>query len=94
MLAVDFSSVLCKMVSMRSEGRSTPSFRSVPSVAFETFPMFARMTVSLPLARKKDRRAIILSTLLSFRRSMAMMSLALCPEVVSQAPQHLRSSET
>ena len=52
------------MVYMRSEGRSTPSFRSVPSVAFETFPVFARMAVSLPLARKKDRRAILLSTLL------------------------------
>ena len=43
---------------------------------------------------KENRRARPVSTPLSFGRSIRVMSLALCPRVVSRAPQHFRFSVT
>ena len=74
--------------------RSAPSLRSFPSVALETVPMLVWLMMALSRPLKEDRWALPLSTPLSSRRSMAVMSLALCPQVVSQAPQRFRSSKT
>ena len=49
---------------------STPSLRSFPSVAFETVPMFVRLTMALSRPFKEDCVALPLSTPLSFRPSM------------------------
>ena len=73
--------------------RSTPSFRSSPNIAFETVPMFTWLTMTLSRPFKED-----LSSASSFRASLlqtidGVMSLALCPQVVSRASQHFRSSE-
>ena len=68
--------------------RSTPSLGSFPSVAFETVPMFVRLTMALSRPFKEDRLALPLSTPL-LRAIDGVMSLALCPLVVSQSPQHL-----
>ena len=43
---------------------------------------------------KQHRRALPLSTHPSSRQSMACCPCPLCPQLVSQTPQHLRSSET
>jgi len=67
-------------------------YGSFPNAAFKTAPMFVWLTMALSRPLKKDRLALPLSTPLSSGRSM-MWCLALCPQVVSQAPQHFRSSE-
>ena len=54
-------------------------------------PMFVLLTMALSRPFKEDHQALLLFTPLASRRSM--MSLALRPQVLSQAPQHLRSSE-
>ena len=85
--------------------RSTPSVRSFPSVAFKncdvdltddgslSLSFSLTHTLSLPLPFKKDPRALPLSAPLSSRRSMVIItSIALCPQVVSQAPQHFRNA--
>ena len=73
---------------------STPSLKSFPKVASETVPMFIWLTMTFSRPFKKDRLALPLSAPLSTRWSMVwLMSLALCPQVVSQASQHFRSSE-
>ena len=73
--------------------RKAPSLRSFPNVAFETVPMFVWVTMAL--SRPFKGRS---SSAFSFHASLlqaidGVMSLALCPRVVSQAPQHFRSSE-
>ena len=72
--------------------RSTPSLSSFPKVAFQTVPVFARLTIALSRPFKEDRLALPLSTPL-LQAIRGVVSLALCPQVVSQAPQHFRSSE-
>ena len=69
--------------------RPTPSIRSFPNVLFETVPMFVWLTMALSRPFKEDRLALPISTLLSSRRSMVWCP---CPQVVSQIPQHFRSS--
>ena len=86
------------MVAMRLEKahmRSTPSLRSFPNVVFETVPVFVWLMMTLSRPFKEDRVALPLSTSLSSRRSVMWCPwlLALCPQVMSQAPQHFRSSE-
>ena len=77
---------------------STLSLRSFPSVALETVPMFVWLTfpmfVWLPLSSFQGR----LLSVSSFHASRlqvidGVMSLALCLLVVSQTPQHFRSSQ-
>ena len=72
----------------------TQSLRSFPSVAFKTVPLFVWLTMAVSRLFKEHRLAFPLSVPLSSRRSMVWCpSLALCPQVVSQAPQHFGSSE-
>ena len=81
----------------------TPScLRSFPTVASETVPMFIRLMMALSCPFKEDRLSLPLSFTHSFTSSFfysllqtinGVMSLALCPQVVSEAPQHFRSSE-
>ena len=61
--------------------------------AAETVPMFVSLTMILSRPFKEDRLALPLSTPLSSGLSMVWCPLALCRQVVSQASQHLRSSE-
>ena len=70
---------------------SIPSLRCFPYVAFKMVPMsiWLRMALSRPF--KKDHLAFLLSTPL-LQVINSVMSLALCPLLVSQAPQHFRSS--
>ena len=69
--------------------RSTPSLSEVfPKLPLKWVPMFVRLTMALSRPFKEDRQALPLSTALS-----TPLSLALCPQVVSQASQHFRSSE-
>ena len=91
------SSVQFKMISERSEKpiimRSTPSLRSFPNVALENGSN-VRLTDDGPLSSFQGRS----SSASSFNSSLlqvidGMMSLALCPQVVSQASQHFRPSE-
>ena len=80
------------MVFVRSEMpimRSTPSHRRFPNVPFETVSVFVWLTVALSRPFEEDRLAI--ASLL--QAIDGVMSLALCPLVVSQAPQHFRSCE-
>ena len=76
--------------------RSTTSLTSFPNVAFETVPMFVWLTMARSRPFKEDRLALPLSTPHSSQAIDGVVSLALtplCPEVVSQAPQHFRYSE-
>ena len=67
-----------------------PSLRSFPNVAFETVPMFIWLMMTLSRPFKEDRLALPLSMPLSSRWSVVWCP---CPQVVSQASQHFRSSE-
>ena len=78
-----------------------------PNVAFETVPMFVWLTVALsrpfkenrltddgPLSSFQGRSSSASSFHASLRQAIdSVMSLALSPQVVSQAPQHITSSE-
>ena len=92
--AVQHSSVqdgIC--VFRKAHMRSTPSLRSFPNVAFEMVPS-AHLTDDDPLSsfhRRSSRASSFHASLL--RAFSAVMSLALCPQVLPQAPQHFRSSE-
>ena len=73
---------------------SVPSLRSFPNVAFETVPMFAWLTNNGPLLSFQGKS----SSTSSFRAFLfqainGVMSLALCSQVVSQAPQHFKYSK-
>ena len=73
---------------------STPSLRSFPNVAFETVPMFVSVIDDGPLSSFQERSSSASSFHASLLRVISgLMSLALCPKVVSQASQHFRSSE-
>ena len=74
--------------------RSTLSNRSFPNVAFETVPMFVWLTMALSRPFNEDHLAPYFH---SFHASLlqaigGVMSLTVCPQVMSQAPQHFRSS--
>ena len=71
---------------------STRSLRNVPSVAFETIPVFTSWTAAFSGPSKEDCWAFPLLTPL-LQVIGCVMSLALCQQVVSQAPQHFRSSK-
>ena len=92
--AVQFSSAQDGVYALgKVHMRSTLSHRSFPKVAFETVPMFVWPTMALSRPFKEDNLALPLSTPLSSRCD-GVVSLALCPEqVISQAPQHFRSSK-
>ena len=64
-----------------------------PNVAFTTVPVFVWLTLALSRPFRKDRRALPLFTPHSSKQSM-MWCPWLCAHMVSQAPQHFRSSET
>ena len=69
-----------------------PVSQSFPSVAFETVPMF--VSLAMVLSRPfREARLALLSTPLSSSWSLVVMSLASCLQLVSQAPEHFRSSE-
>ena len=73
--------------------RSTPSLRRFSNVAFETVPVFC-LSDDGPLSSSQGRS----SSAFSFHASLSqaidgVISLALFPQVVSQAPQHFKSSE-
>ena len=93
--SVHFSSVQDGICTLRKAHIcSTPSLRSFPNVGFETVPMFIWVMTALSCPFKENCLALPLSTLLSSRQLMVcVMSSALCPQVVSQDPQHYRSSE-
>ena len=81
------SSIQFKMASIRSE-----KYIYDPSLLSEVSP-------TLPLKQchySSDSAFLCLSrkVIERFQMTDGVMSLALCPQVVSQAPQHIRSSET
>ena len=77
---VQFSSVQDGIYALeKAHMHSTPSLRSVPKVAFETVPMFVRLTMALSRPFKEDRLALPLSTPLSSRRSVVR-----CPRLCAR----------
>ena len=70
---------------------STLSLRSFPDIAFEMVPMFVWWMMVFSLLSRKIVLCFLFPSLL--QAINGMMSLALCLQVVSQASQHLRSSE-
>ena len=89
------SSVQFKIVSMRSEKpiRAPPPYlRSIPIVAFESSDV--PLIDDGPLSSFQGRSSSASSFHASLLQAIdGVMSSALCPQVVSQAPQHFRSSE-
>ena len=72
---------------------ATPSLRSFLNIAFETVPKFIWLTKVHSCSFKEDRRALPLSTPL-LQAIDSVMSLALCLQLASRAPQHFRSCKT
>ena len=93
-MLIQFSSVEADICAFgKAHLRSTPSLRGFPNVAFEMVPNVRRSDDG-PLSSFQGR----LSSASSFNASLlqtisGVMFLALCPQVVSQASQHFRSSE-
>ena len=72
--------------------RSTTSLRSFPNFAFETVSMFVWLTMaSLSFFQGRSSSASSLHASL-LQAIDGVMSLALCQQVMSHAPQHLISS--
>ena len=67
--------------------RSTQSLRSFPNIAFKTVAMFVWLMMALSCPFKEDYPH------LPFPGDQLCDILALCLQVVSHAPQHLRTSE-
>ena len=72
------------------------AWKSFPSVAFETVPVLVWLAMAVPDPSSFQGRS---SGAYSFHASLIQaidgaMSSALCPQVVSRAPQHFRSSKT
>ena len=58
-MTVQFCSVQDGIYALgKAHMRSTPSLRSFPNVAFETVPMFVRLTMALSRPFKEDRLAL------------------------------------
>ena len=79
----------------KSHSHSTLLLRSFPSIALETVSMFMMVLSNLfkkCCQQERLPRAYSLYTFL-LRVVSNVVSLALCPLVVSQAPQHFRSFE-
>ena len=91
--SVQFSSVQFKMVSMCSEKPvcAPPRLSEFPNVVFETVPMFVSLTMTL--SRRFNGRSSSASSFQAIQTIDGVRSLALYPQVVSQASQHFRSSE-
>ena len=76
--------------------RSAPSLKSFPNVVFHGFDYGSnvRLTDDGPLSSFQGRSSSASSVHASLLQAIDdVMSLALCLPVVSQAPQHFRSSE-
>ena len=71
---------------------STLSVQSVPNIAYETVPMFIWLIMALSCPFKEDQ-ALPLPMPLSSRWLLSVLPLASCLKVLSQASQHLTSSE-
>ena len=69
-----------------------PSLRNSPNVAFETVLMFVWLTMAISFFQIR-LSSTSLSTPLSSRRSTVVTLLALCLQVVSQAPEHFIYSQ-
>ena len=94
-LIEEFSSVEdCIYALQKAHMRSVPSLRSFPNVAFETVPTFTWLTMALSRLFKEGSSSASSSHASLLQAIDGVMSLALCPQVVSQAPQHFGSSET
>jgi len=94
-IEVEFSSVCDDIYGLgKAHMRSTPPLRSVGNVALETVLMFVLATDHGPLSSFQGRSSSAFSFRVTLLLAMdGVMSLALCPQVVvSQAPQHFRSS--
>ena len=94
--SVQFSSrwYVCARKSPHALHRVSPSLGRFPNVAFETVLVFARLTDDGPLSSFKGRSSSASSFHASLLQTIdGVMSLVLCPQVVSQASQHFRSSE-
>ena len=94
--SVQFSSVQDGIYVLgKAHKRLTPSIRSLPNVAFETVPMFVRLTMALSRPFKQNPLAFPQSLKASLLQAIdGVMSLASRPQpLASQAPQHFRSSE-
>ena len=96
---VQFCSVQFKMVSIRW-GKNAytfhPGSQRFPQRTWEKVPMFVGLTMALSCTSFQGRSSSASSfwAYLSSRRSIAWCPWVLWREVLSQAPQHLRSSET
>ena len=80
------------MVSTCSEKptRAQPRLAEVSlMLLIETVPVLVWLTMALSRLFREDRLALPLCTPLSPRQIDGVMSVALCPQVMSQAPQHL-----
>ena len=77
---------------MRSE-KPICALPGFPNVVFETVPMFVWLTMALsrPFKQRSSSASSFNASLLQAIDSV--MSLALCPKIVSQASQHFSSSE-
>ena len=76
----------------KAHWRSALSLRSFPNVAFETVPVYVCTSDGpLVLSGRSSSASSFHASLL--QAISGVMSLALCPQVVSQASQHFRSFE-
>ena len=89
---VEFGSV--QNGTMRSEKPTCAPPRISEMSPTLPFKQFSVRLVALSRPFKEDRLALSPSTPLAFHAIDSVMSWALCPQTMSQAPQHLRSSET
>ena len=89
-----FSSVQFKVISMHSEKPICAPPRLSEIVPMSPVPMFVRLSVPALSRPFKGRSSSDSSFHASLLQAIdGVMSLALCPRVVSQAPQHFSSSE-
>jgi len=93
--SVQFSSVQMKMVSIRSEKPRCAPLRLSQKFSQRCFWNYSSvcLTDDGPLSSFQGRSSSASSFHASLLQAIGVVSLALCPQVVSQASQHFRSSE-
>ena len=80
----------CRLCAICAHTQSMPSYKCFPGLAFETVSVLAWLTVAIscPFLSTSSLYTSLLQAI------DGVISMALCLQVVSQAPQHFRSFKT
>ena len=91
---VQFASVPDSIYALGKAHMRSTTHENFPDVAFKIVPSFVWMTRTHTRAFKEDRRALLFHSYVPLLQAIEdVMHYFVCPQAVSQVPQHFRSFE-